>query len=76
MHIANATGTDQARGNTAKRPKIAEPYNESAAMEEEFTALDANEDGVLSGKEMRSCRERDADDDGDVSLTEYLAGDK
>jgi|688.fasta_scaffold472899_1 uncharacterized protein YjbI with pentapeptide repeats len=65
---------DQARGDTAKRTEIAKPNNDSAAMEEEFTALDVNEDGVLSGKETRSCRERDADDDGEVSLVEYLGG--
>ena len=52
------------------------PKNDSAAMEEEFTALDANEDGVLSGREMASCKKRDADSDGEVTLAEYLAGEK
>ena len=54
----------------------AKPKNDSVAMEEDFTALDANEDGVLSGKEMASCKKRDADGDGEVSLAEYLAGEK
>ncbi len=53
----------------------AKPANDSAAMEEEFTSLDANDDGILSGKEMASCKARDANSDGEVTLAEYLAGD-
>lgn len=33
-------------GDTEKPAEVAKPSNESAALEEEFTALDVNEDGA------------------------------
>lgn len=39
-----------------------------------FTKLDANEDGVLSGKEMGEYKSRDANDDGEITVAEFLAG--
>jgi formylglycine-generating enzyme required for sulfatase activity len=40
----------------------------------EFTRLDRNEDGVLSGTEMKSVRKYDTNSDGEVSREEFLAG--
>lgn len=39
-----------------------------------FADLDRNEDGVLSGREVKSVLEFDTDGDGEVSLTEFLGG--
>jgi uncharacterized protein YjbI with pentapeptide repeats len=52
------------------------PDNQSAAIEAAFAKLDGNSDGVLSGKEMAKCKDRDANDDGEVTLAEYLAGEE
>ncbi len=46
------------------------PAVEAAA----FSTLDLNEDGVLSGREVRSDRDYDTDADGEVSRAEFLAG--
>ncbi len=47
----------------------------SAATDEEtFTALDLNQDGVLSGLEVTIALPFDADKDGEVTKDEYLAG--
>jgi len=48
------------------------PKSDSNSLEEEFTALDTNEDGVLTGKEMSKNKALDANGDGEVSLAEYL----
>jgi len=39
-----------------------------------FVKLDINEDGVLSGKEAKSVLQFDANQDGEVTREEYLAG--
>ena len=49
------------------------PKTDEAAMEAAFTKLDGNNDGVLSGKEMATCKDRDANNDGEVTLAEYLS---
>ena len=47
----------------------------SAATDEEtFTALDLNQDGVLSGLEVTIALPFDADKDGEVTKDEYLVG--
>lgn len=46
----------------------------AATDDEVFSTLDANEDGVLSGKEAATVRQFDADQDGEVTKDEYLAG--
>ncbi len=37
-----------------------------------FQKLDKNDDGVLSGSEMKGLQEQDANGDGEISLTEFL----
>ncbi len=39
-----------------------------------FSALDLNEDGVLSGQEVRTVRAYDTDADGEVTRAEFVAG--
>lgn len=51
--------------------KKAKPMNDEAA----FQKLDKNEDGVLSGSEMKGHKDKDADGDGEVSLAEFLGED-
>lgn len=46
-----------------------------AAREKEFSMLDVNADGVLSGKEMRPFAKKDTNGDGEVTLDEFLAPD-
>jgi len=46
----------------------------SKDFEKEFSALDINEDGRLSGKEMRGLEELDVNKDGKVTLEEFKAG--
>jgi Ca2+-binding EF-hand superfamily protein len=41
---------------------------------DEFSKLDVNEDGVLSGKEAATVRQFDADNDGEITKDEYIAG--
>ena len=41
-------------------------------VDEAVYFLDINEDGVLSGKEMRAFPQYDADGDGEVTLAEFL----
>jgi hypothetical protein len=47
---------------------------DTKSLEKEFAALDANQDGRLSGKEMRGLEALDANKDGRVSLEEFIAG--
>jgi len=47
---------------------------DTTSLEKEFAALDANQDGRLSGKEMRGLEALDANKDGRVSLEEFIAG--
>ena len=49
---------------------VAAKANDEAA----FQKLDKNEDGALSGKEMKGLEDKDSDKDGKVSLAEFLAG--
>ena len=46
----------------------------AATDDELFSALDKNEDGVLSGKEATDVRPYDLNQDGEVTKDEYLAG--
>ena len=46
----------------------------AASDDELFTALDVNQDGVLSGIEATMARQYDVDKDGEVTKDEYLAG--
>ncbi len=43
-------------------------------LEQEFAALDKNEDGRLPGKELRGQEAHDKNQDGRVTLEEFLAG--
>ena len=38
----------------------------------DFQKLDKNEDGVLSGSEMKGLQEQDANGDGEISMSEFL----
>ena len=40
--------------------------------EAKFQKLDKNEDGVLSGSEMKGLKDKDANDDGEITLSEFL----
>ncbi len=44
----------------------------NAEREAEFKKRDQNEDGVLSGTEMKGLQELDANGDGEISLAEFL----
>jgi hypothetical protein len=61
------------------KPK-AEPKSEprkeapSKDLEKEFADLDSNEDGRLTGKEMKGLEDLDSNKDGRVSKEEFLAG--
>lgn len=46
----------------------------AASDDEMFTALDLNQDGVLSGTEATMARRFDVDKDGEVTKDEYLVG--
>ncbi|MCE9606358.1 MAG: pentapeptide repeat-containing protein [Planctomycetia bacterium] len=46
----------------------------SASLERQFTSLDTNADGVLSGKEAKPFVAFDIDQDGDVTKAEFIAG--
>jgi uncharacterized protein YjbI with pentapeptide repeats len=52
------------------------PKSKSSATqsrsEADFQKLDQNEDGVLSGTEMKGLQEQDANGDGEISLAEFL----
>lgn len=53
------------------------PTSEDAGQSEaRFQKLDKNEDGVLSGAEMKGLNARDANGDGEISLSEYLGKNK
>ncbi len=52
------------RKTSGKKP------NDEAA----FQKLDKNEDGVLSGSEMKGLEKSDSDGDGEITLAEFLAG--
>jgi Pentapeptide repeats (8 copies)/EF hand len=54
----------------SRRKSSPKKSNDEAA----FQKRDANEDGVLSGKEMKGLEESDSDGDGEISLSEFLAG--
>ncbi len=43
-----------------------------AKSEADFQKLDKNEDGVLSGSEMKGLQSQDTDGDGEISMTEFL----
>lgn len=53
----------------AAAPVWANPEDEKS-----FAALDGNQDGRLSGTELTSVKRFDANDDGRITLEEYLAG--
>jgi hypothetical protein len=53
-----------------RRKSSGKKVNDEAA----FQKLDKNEDGTLSGKEMKGLEDKDSDEDGEVSLAEFLAG--
>jgi len=53
-----------------RRKSTGKKANDEAA----FQKLDKNEDGTLSGKEMKGLEDKDSDEDGEVSLAEFLAG--
>jgi hypothetical protein len=44
--------------------------------EADFQKLDKNEDGVLSGSEMKGLKEQDANEDGEISLLEFVGKDQ
>jgi hypothetical protein len=54
----------------SRRKSSGKKSNDEAA----FQKLDKNEDGTLSGKEMKGLEDKDSDEDGEVSLAEFLAG--
>ena len=54
----------------SRRKSSGKKTNDEAA----FQKLDKNEDGTLSGKEMKGLEDKDSDEDGEVSLAEFLAG--
>jgi len=56
-------------------PKPGKPSKpKSTDPEAEFQKLDKNEDGALSGSEMKGFKDRDTNEDGEVTLAEFLAG--
>lgn len=54
------------------KPKTEEGDEGSEDGEAKFQKLDKNEDGVLSGSEMKGFKDKDANDDGEISLSEFL----
>lgn len=62
---------DESEKPAAKPRRKSSPKksNDEAA----FQKLDKNEDGSLSGNEKKGYEDRDADDDGEVTLAEFLA---
>lgn len=61
--------TDESAPNP-RRKSAGKRINDEAA----FQKRDTNEDGVLSGLEMKGLEKSDTDEDGEVSLVEFLAG--
>lgn len=58
-----------------EKPKPKQTTSKPAKnQEQEFSNLDTNEDGRLSGKEMKGLEELDKNKDGRVTLEEFLAG--
>lgn len=55
-------------------PQTGMSYVISVDDEEQFKALDKNEDEVLSGKEVAGHLQHDTDNDGEVTKAEYVAG--
>jgi hypothetical protein len=55
-----------------KKPKTEEGDEGSEDGEAKFQKLDKNEDGVLSGSEMKGLKDKDANDDGEITLSEFL----
>jgi uncharacterized protein YjbI with pentapeptide repeats len=51
----------------------AKPKKGGDEGEAAFQKLDKNEDGVLSGVEMKGLKEKDTNDDGEISLSEFLS---
>lgn len=49
------------------------PPRNSNNSEAAFQKLDRNEDGVLSGSEVQGFKEKDANGDGEVTLSEFLS---
>ncbi len=65
---------------TDEKPKP-EPGKDAPAkdpndLKKEFAALDANEDGRLSGKEMKGLEDLDTNKDRRITLEEFVAGKK
>ncbi len=67
LHIA-AVAQDDAKG------KSSPAGNSLEERKQRFSALDGNEDQVLSGKEARGLEPLDTNRDGEISLQEFLAG--
>jgi uncharacterized protein YjbI with pentapeptide repeats len=53
-------------------PKV-KPKKGGDEGEADFQKLDKNEDGVLSGAEMKGLNEKDTNEDGEISLSEFLS---
>lgn len=49
------------------------PKGDNDSGEAEFQNLDKNEDGVLSGAEMKDLKDKDANEDGEITLAEFLS---
>lgn len=52
------------------------PKSMQGNSEAKFKELDANEDGVLSGTEASSYKDKDQDGDGEITLKEFLSKEK
>ena len=62
----------ETREDDMDSPKV-KPKKNGDKGEADFQKLDKNEDGVLSDAEMKGLNEKDTNEDGKISLSEFLS---
>ena len=67
--MSNDDDSDEPAPKLRRKTSGKKPIDEAA-----FQKLDKNEDGVLSGSEMKGLEKSDSDGDGEINLAEFLAG--